>query len=293
MTVKNVMVVDSDDAIIKLFLLIGKRMRVKTLHAPNGAEAFTKFKNQDFDLIITEMDLPKMNGVELIRKVRKDARFKKFKFIVITKNLSVFQRDLKEFNNITILEKPIKVKTIEDLYENLLDASLAENEVLNIEEIQEALITSFKLSATILLEYTTKDRPKVKQMPKFEDGPIIKANFILNYPIFIGGNHITLVFEFDKSLAHAIKSNIMKDKIVKTSENTLILGTLKKLMSSFLKKLFENSGQFVGFNSIRHNSILGSYDKKAQFYIDKRNHCVAAKATNKYGSFTLHILKET
>ena len=287
------MVVDSDDAIIKLFLLIGKRMRVKTLHAPNGAEAFTKFKNQDFDLIITEMDLPKMNGVELIRKVRKDARFKKFKFIVITKNLSVFQRDLKEFNNITILEKPIKVKTIEDLYENLLDASLAENEVLNIEEIQEALITSFKLSATILLEYTTKDRPKVKQMPKFEDGPIIKANFILNYPIFIGGNHITLVFEFDKSLAHAIKSNIMKDKIVKTSENTLILGTLKKLMSSFLKKLFENSGQFVGFNSIRHNSILGSYDKKAQFYIDKRNHCVAAKATNKYGSFTLHILKET
>lgn len=293
MTVKNVMVVDSDDAIIKLFLLIGKRMRVKTLHAPNGAEAFTKFKNQDFDLIITEMDLPKMNGVELIRKVRKDARFKKFKFIVITKNLSVFQRDLKEFNNITILEKPIKVKTIEDLYENLLDASLAENEVLNIEEIQEALITSFKLSATILLEYTTKDRPKVKQMPKFEDGPIIKANFILNYPIFIGGNHITLVFEFDKSLAQAIKSNIMKDKIVKTSENTLILGTLKKLMSSFLKKLFENSGQFVGFNSIRHNSILGSYDKKAQFYIDKRNHCVAAKATNKYGSFTLHILKET
>ena len=293
MTVKNVMVVDSDDAIIKFFLLIGKRMRVKTLHAPNGAEAFTKFKNQDFDLIITEMDLPKMNGVELIRKVRKDARFKKFKFIVITKNLSVFQRDLKEFNNITILEKPIKVKTIEDLYENLLDASLAENEVLNIEEIQEALITSFKLSATILLEYTTKDRPKVKQMPKFEDGPIIKANFILNYPIFIGGNHITLVFEFDKSLAHAIKSNIMKDKIVKTSENTLILGTLKKLMSSFLKKLFENSGQFVGFNSIRHNSILGSYDKKAQFYIDKRNHCVAAKARNKYGSFTLHILKET
>lgn len=292
MTVKNVMVVDSDDAIIKLFLLIGKRMRVKTLHSPNGAEAFTKFKNQDFDLIITELDLPKMNGIELIRKVRKDAKHKKFNFIVITKNLSVFQQELKEFKNITILEKPIKVKTIEDLYENLLDASLAENEVLNIEEIQNSLITSFKLSSTILLEYTTKDRPKVKQMEKFTEGPIIKSNYVLNYPVFIGGNHLTLVFEFDKSLAQSIKSNIMKDKIVKTSENTLILGTLKKLMGSFIKKLFENSGNFVGFNSVRHNSLLGSLDKKAQFFIDNRNHCTAVRATNKYGSFTMHVLKE-
>jgi two-component system, NtrC family, response regulator AtoC len=38
--------------------------------APNGVEAFELFKNDEFDLIITDYTMPEMNGNELAAKIK-------------------------------------------------------------------------------------------------------------------------------------------------------------------------------------------------------------------------------
>ncbi|WP_320036095.1 EAL domain-containing protein [Halarcobacter sp.] len=49
--------------LLKLFLS-------KIDHVSNGEEALSKFKSKSYDLILTDISMPKMNGIELIEKVR-------------------------------------------------------------------------------------------------------------------------------------------------------------------------------------------------------------------------------
>ena len=52
--------------------------------ARDGLEALEKLKEQDFDLIITDIEMPRMNGFELVAAVRKDDRHKEIPIIIVT-----------------------------------------------------------------------------------------------------------------------------------------------------------------------------------------------------------------
>jgi len=68
---KSILVVD-DSSIMRMFLLMNlKRMlRVNITEAVNGLDALGKLKSGTFDLILTDMNMPEMNGAELVRHVR-------------------------------------------------------------------------------------------------------------------------------------------------------------------------------------------------------------------------------
>jgi len=52
--------------------------------ARDGLEALENLKEQDFDLIITDIEMPRMNGFELVAAVRKDDRHKEIPIIIVT-----------------------------------------------------------------------------------------------------------------------------------------------------------------------------------------------------------------
>ncbi len=68
---KSILVTD-DSSIMRMFLVMSlKRMlRVKITEAVNGIDALAKLKGGKFDLLLTDMNMPEMNGAELIRCVR-------------------------------------------------------------------------------------------------------------------------------------------------------------------------------------------------------------------------------
>jgi two-component system chemotaxis response regulator CheY len=68
---KSILVTD-DSAIMRMFLVMSlKRMlRVNITEAVNGVDALAKLKCGRFDLLLTDMNMPEMNGAELIRCVR-------------------------------------------------------------------------------------------------------------------------------------------------------------------------------------------------------------------------------
>jgi len=68
---KSILVTD-DSAIMRMFLVLNlKRMlKINIAEAVNGLDALAKIKTTKFDLLLTDMNMPEMNGAELVRWVR-------------------------------------------------------------------------------------------------------------------------------------------------------------------------------------------------------------------------------
>jgi two-component system response regulator YesN len=69
MTEKKIVVVDDDESIRKTFFLILHR-NYQVYLAKDSKEALQRFKNANVDLIIADLKLPYMNGLEMISKFR-------------------------------------------------------------------------------------------------------------------------------------------------------------------------------------------------------------------------------
>jgi DNA-binding NtrC family response regulator len=67
---KKIVVVDDDESIRKtFFLILNKKYRVYL--AKDAQEALDRFKNAKIDLMIVDLKLPSLSGLELIAQLRK------------------------------------------------------------------------------------------------------------------------------------------------------------------------------------------------------------------------------
>ena len=68
----RVLIVDDEVEIVRLLSEIITTVGWESVGARDGMEAYELFKREKFDLIITDIYMPKMNGLELLAKVKKD-----------------------------------------------------------------------------------------------------------------------------------------------------------------------------------------------------------------------------
>lgn len=54
--------------------------------ARNGAEAISFLKKNPIDIVISDWDMPQLNGVELLKKVKSDPQLKKIPFLILAVN---------------------------------------------------------------------------------------------------------------------------------------------------------------------------------------------------------------
>ena len=59
----------------------------------SGFEAFRVLAREAFDLVITDINMPDINGLELIRFIKKSKRHEKTKIVVITNQVKEKMRD--------------------------------------------------------------------------------------------------------------------------------------------------------------------------------------------------------
>ncbi|MFM7807966.1 MAG: response regulator, partial [Planctomycetota bacterium] len=52
-----------------------KRLGHEVEVAVDGVDAWNQLCGGHFDLLVTDVDMPRMNGIELVRTLRRDARF--------------------------------------------------------------------------------------------------------------------------------------------------------------------------------------------------------------------------
>jgi YesN/AraC family two-component response regulator len=119
--VKRILVVDDEESLTfglyQNFIIADFEGEVKT--AANGREAWEKFQELPFDVVITDIYMDEMNGIELLKKIK--AFRPQTKVVVMTayaKNSK--ETEAKENGADYFLEKPFDNRTVRRLVMRLL-----------------------------------------------------------------------------------------------------------------------------------------------------------------------------
>jgi len=67
---KKILVIDDEELITKSLLKLLDKEGYNTSIARSGEEAVNRVKESDFDLIICDIRMPEMDGIEMIKKIR-------------------------------------------------------------------------------------------------------------------------------------------------------------------------------------------------------------------------------
>jgi len=80
----RVLVVDDAKYIRELISLILRNEGYEVIKAANGKEALNKLNGKNIDILITDLNMPEMNGIELAGRLRNMPDFKSIPVIMVT-----------------------------------------------------------------------------------------------------------------------------------------------------------------------------------------------------------------
>jgi DNA-binding response OmpR family regulator len=116
---KNILVAEDDRNIAKLIKEIIERKGNSAAVAIDGEQAFQLYSSIKFDLIITDLKMPKIDGMNLVKMVRE--KNPNIPIIIITAYGSEKNRALAESLGVTkILSKPCSILEITQAIETSL-----------------------------------------------------------------------------------------------------------------------------------------------------------------------------
>jgi two-component system chemotaxis response regulator CheY len=81
----NALVVEDSPPMRKMIVFALSRLRNLTVvEADDGVEALRKIATTKFDIIITDINMPILDGLKLVQKLRRDEHYKDVPIIIIT-----------------------------------------------------------------------------------------------------------------------------------------------------------------------------------------------------------------
>jgi DNA-binding response OmpR family regulator len=80
----TVLIVDDEPNIVQLVKITLEDGRVRVLEAADGATGLDRAVALQPDLILLDVDLPDMSGLEVCRRIREDARLAETKVVMLT-----------------------------------------------------------------------------------------------------------------------------------------------------------------------------------------------------------------
>ena len=84
---KPVVIVDDDDVVLKhLSVILTKIGFTDIREAANGQKALVTMLNTNSELLITDVDMPIMDGIQLVKQLRKNPRFNALPILALTAN---------------------------------------------------------------------------------------------------------------------------------------------------------------------------------------------------------------
>ncbi len=93
---KNILVIDDEDLITRSLQKLLSKEGYSLVIAKNGQEAIDRIKESDFDLIVSDIRMPELDGIETIQYIRD--YLKKSKKKLIPEILITGYADLEKYN---------------------------------------------------------------------------------------------------------------------------------------------------------------------------------------------------
>ncbi len=113
---KSILIVDDCDTTRKLLSYIIRERGFKIVGASNGIEALEILATTQVDIVLTDLNMPQMDGYELSRTLRRQEDYKDLPIVMITTEASEADKKLgMDAGVTTYLSKPISPQRL--LYE--------------------------------------------------------------------------------------------------------------------------------------------------------------------------------
>ncbi len=117
----RILVIDDAQTMRRIVINLLRQLGFTNMQeADDGTTAWERLGQEPYDLIISDWNMPKMTGIDLLRKVRADDKYKATPFIMVTAEgkrenviaavqAGVSNYIVKPFNAATLKEKMVKV----------------------------------------------------------------------------------------------------------------------------------------------------------------------------------------
>ena len=113
----RVLIVDDYNTMLRILRNLLRQLNLENVdEAQDGEAAFSKLQTQPYDLIISDWNMQPVTGLDLLKRVRADAKIKRIPFIMVTaesktenvvaaKQAGVSNYIVKPFNSETLRSK--------------------------------------------------------------------------------------------------------------------------------------------------------------------------------------------
>jgi DNA-binding response OmpR family regulator len=114
----RILVIDDDETILELLQdTLSPKYQVATAH--DALEGVEHMLDERFDLLIIDLGMPILDGVELIQKIRANSPFEKVPILVLSAYPELRTR-LRGFNAQAIMAKPFSIDELNQTVDNII-----------------------------------------------------------------------------------------------------------------------------------------------------------------------------
>lgn len=119
----KVLVVDDSPTMRQLIVFALKRLReIKITEANDGVDGLKKISSEKFDLVLTDINMPVMDGLKLVSLIRSDTNHKEVPIVVITTEGGQEDKDrAMALGANTYITKPIQANHVLTVVKELLN----------------------------------------------------------------------------------------------------------------------------------------------------------------------------
>ncbi len=109
----KILIADDEPHVLRVLKLSLEKEGYAVETCANGKEALTRLEQEHPDILITDIQMPLMNGEELCRHIEQHMPERKFLIFVLTSRTEIEHREWsRDINNLLFLEKPVSIRSL-------------------------------------------------------------------------------------------------------------------------------------------------------------------------------------
>ncbi len=162
----KVLFVDDDITMLNVYSKMIKKAGAKVTICSESKKALKKAKKETFDIIFTDIQMPDMNGIELMKKIRKiNAEYQQIPIIALSASSNISSSELTKMKFTNFLLKPINTNQLISLvYENRKHKNQVTANENQFEVLFEFVKDDKKTSLEIMQTFFRENNDKIKQL---------------------------------------------------------------------------------------------------------------------------------
>ncbi|MGH8496711.1 MAG: response regulator [Gammaproteobacteria bacterium] len=117
----RILIADDEPHVVRVLRLALERGGYRVETVPNGEAALERIRRSPPDLLISDIQMPRLSGEQLCERIAAELPARAFPIVIMTSMTSVGEAHWsRRHRNLVLLEKPLSVRKLRALIETLL-----------------------------------------------------------------------------------------------------------------------------------------------------------------------------